>query len=98
MDEVGEGPNHGHAGEGDAEQDDVQQANAQDVGQPHPSAVHHTRVGVHLTVRRTHVHGAQGRLSILQKQHSQLLLKVRSQSGGVLITWEKELLIGRITV
>lgn len=58
MDEVGEGPDHGHAGKGDAEQDDVQQADAQDVGQPHPSAVHHARVGVHLAVSRAHVHDA----------------------------------------
>lgn len=58
MDEVGEGPDHGHAGEWDAEQDDVQQADAQDVGQPHPSAVHHARVGVHLAVSRAHVHDA----------------------------------------
>lgn len=60
MNEVGEGPDHGHAGEGDAEQDDVQEADAQDVRQPHSSAVHHSGVGVHLAVRRAHVHGGGG--------------------------------------
>lgn len=57
VDEVGECPHHGHAGKGDAEQDDVQQADAQDVRQPHAAAVHHARVGVDLAVCRTHVHG-----------------------------------------
>lgn len=56
VDEVGEGPDDGHAGEGNAEQDDVQEADAQDVRQPHPSAVHDPGVGVHLAVRRAHVH------------------------------------------
>lgn len=56
VNEVGEGPDDGHAGEGNAEQDDVQEADAQDVRQPHPSAVHHSGVGVHLAVRRAHVH------------------------------------------
>lgn len=79
VDEVGEGPDHGHAGEGDAEQDDVQQADAQDVGQPHPSAVHHSCVGVHLAVCRTHVHGAQGRLQYPPRQPGQLWWKVRSE-------------------
>lgn len=60
VDEVGEGPDRGDAGEGDAEQDDVQQADAQDVGQPHAPAVHHAGVGVHLAVRRAHVHGDSG--------------------------------------
>ena len=57
VNEVGEGPDDGNADEGDAEQDDVEQADAQDVGQPHPPAVHHPGVGVHLAVRRAHVHG-----------------------------------------
>lgn len=61
MNEVGEGPDDGHAGEGNAEQDDVQEADAQDVRQPHPSAVHHSGVGVHLAVRRAHVHDGAGR-------------------------------------
>lgn len=56
VNEVGEGPDHGHAGEGNAEYDDVQEADAQDVSQPHSSAVHHSGVGVHLAVRRAHVH------------------------------------------
>lgn len=56
MDEVGEGPDHGDAGKGNAEQDDVQESDAQDVRQPHPPAVHHSGVGVHLAVRRAHVH------------------------------------------
>lgn len=56
MDEVGQGPHHWHAGEGDAEQDDMQQADTQDVGEPDPPAVHHPCVGVHLTVSRAHVH------------------------------------------
>ncbi len=60
VNEVGEGPDHGHAGEGNAEQDDVQEADAQDVRQPHPSAVHHSGVGVDLAVRRAHVHDAVG--------------------------------------
>lgn len=54
--EVGEGPDHGHAGEGNAEQDDVQETDAQDVRQPHSSAVHHSGVGVHLAVCRAHIH------------------------------------------
>lgn len=54
--EVGEGPDHWDAGEGNAEQDDVQEADAQDVRQPHPSAVHHAGVWIHLAVRRAHIH------------------------------------------
>lgn len=54
--EVGEGPDHGHTGEGDAEQDDMQQADAQEVGEPDAPAVHYPRVGVHLAVCRAHVH------------------------------------------
>lgn len=56
MNEVGEGPDHGYAGKGNAEQDDVQEADAQDVRQPHSSAVHHSGIGVHLAVRRAHIH------------------------------------------
>lgn len=56
MNEVGEGPDNRYAGEGNAEQDDVQEADAQDVRQPHSSAVHHSGVGVHLAVRRAHIH------------------------------------------
>lgn len=56
MNDVGESPNHGDAEEGDAEEHDVQQPDAKDVGQPDAPAVHHTRVGVHLAVRRSHVH------------------------------------------
>lgn len=56
VDEVSERPHHGHAHERDAEQDDVQEADAQQVGQPHAPAVHHTCVRVHLAVRRAHVH------------------------------------------
>lgn len=63
VNEVGEGPDDGDAGEGYAEQDDVQEADAQDVGQPHPSAVHHPGVGVHLAVRRAHVHDGGGAAS-----------------------------------
>ncbi len=60
MNEVGEGPDHWYAGEGNAEQDDVQEADAQDVRQPHSPAVHHSGVGVHLAVRRAHVHDGGG--------------------------------------
>jgi len=60
VNEVGEGPDRGDAGEGHAEQDDMQEADAQDVGQPHAPAVHHPGVGVHLAVRRAHVHGGGG--------------------------------------
>lgn len=63
MDEIGEGPDHWHAGEGNAEQNDVQEANTQDVRQPHAPAVHHSGVGVHLTVCRAHVHGDFGATS-----------------------------------
>lgn len=56
VEEVGECPDHRNAGEGDTEQDDVQQANPEDVGQPDTPAVHHPRVGVDLAVRRAHVH------------------------------------------
>ena len=58
MDEVGEGPDHRNAGERNAEQDDVKQADAQDVGEPDTPAVHHPGVGVHLAVCCAHVHDA----------------------------------------
>lgn len=61
--EVGESPDHRYAGEGNAEQDDVQEADAQDVGEPHPSAVHHPGVWVHLAVRCAHVHDGGGATS-----------------------------------
>lgn len=38
----------------------MQEADAQDVRQPHSSAVHHSSVGVHLAVRRAHVHDGGG--------------------------------------
>lgn len=57
VDEVCEGPNHGNADEGNTEQDDVQEADAQDVRQPDSPAVHHAGVGVHLAVCRAHIHG-----------------------------------------
>lgn len=56
MDEVGESPHYRNADKGDTEQDDVQEADAQQVGQPHAPAVHHTRVRIHLAVRRAHIH------------------------------------------
>lgn len=59
MYEVGECPYDWHADERDAEQDDVEQADAQDVGEPYSPAVHHLRVGVHLAVGRAHVHDAR---------------------------------------
>lgn len=61
MDEVGEGPDHRYADKGNAEQDDVQEADAQDVREPHSPAVHHSSVGVHLAVCRAHVHGGRRR-------------------------------------
>lgn len=60
MDEVGEGPDHRYADKGNTEQDDVQEADAQDVREPHAPAVHHSSVGVHLAVRRAHVHDGGG--------------------------------------
>lgn len=60
VDEVGESPDHRYAGEGDTEQDDMQEADAQDVRQPHPPAVHHSGVGVHLAVRCAHIHDGGG--------------------------------------
>lgn len=69
MDEVGEGPDHGHAGERNAEQDDVQEADAQDVGQPHSPAVHHSGVGIHLAVCCAYIH--DGALSAGQHTHTQ---------------------------
>lgn len=56
VDDVGESPNHGDTEEGDAEEDHMQQANPQHVGEPDAPAVHDAGVGVHLTVRRPHVH------------------------------------------
>jgi len=56
VDEVGEGPHYGYADEGDAEQNNVKEADAQDVREPHPPAVHHSGVGVHLTVCCADVH------------------------------------------
>lgn len=56
MNKVGEGPDDGYADEGDAEQDNMKEADAQDVRQPHPPAVHHSGVWVHLTVCCAHVH------------------------------------------
>lgn len=61
MDEVGEGPDHGHTGKGDAQQDDMKEADAQDVRQPHTPAVHHSGVGVNLTVCCSHVHDGGGK-------------------------------------
>ncbi|KAG9343770.1 hypothetical protein JZ751_013151 [Albula glossodonta] len=58
VDEVGEGPDHWHAGKGDAEKDNVEQADAQHIGQPDAPAVHYPRVGVHLAVRQ----GQKGRV------------------------------------
>lgn len=58
VDDVGESPDHRDAEEGDAQQHDVQQPDAQHVGQPDAAAVHDPGVGVHLTVRRPHVHPA----------------------------------------
>lgn len=63
VDEVGEGPDHRYADERDAEQDDVEEADPQDVREPHPPAVHHSSVGVHLAVRRPHVHRGSVRLN-----------------------------------
>lgn len=56
MDEIGEGPDHRYAGEGNAKQYDVQEANSKDVGEPDPSTVHHPGVGVHLAVCCAHIH------------------------------------------
>lgn len=56
MDDVGERPHHGDAEEGDAEEDDVERRHRDDVGQPDPTAAHHPRVGVHLTVCHADVH------------------------------------------
>lgn len=61
MDEVGEGPDHGHTCKGDAQQDDMKEADAQDVGQPHTPAVHHSGVGVNLAVCCSHVHDGGGK-------------------------------------
>lgn len=63
MDEIGEGPDHRYAGKGNAEQDYVQEADAQDVREPHSPAVHYPGVGVHLAVRRAHVHDGGGATS-----------------------------------
>lgn len=61
VDDVGESPDHGDAEEGDAQEHDVQQPDAQHVGQPDAAAVHDSGVGVHLAVRRSHVHpGSRG--------------------------------------
>lgn len=56
VDEISKCPHHRHADKWDAEQDDVQEADAQQVGQPHAPAVHDACVGVHLAVCRAHVH------------------------------------------
>lgn len=56
VDDVGERPHHGDAEEGDAEEDDVERRHRDDVGQPDPTAAHHPRVGVHLTVCHADVH------------------------------------------
>lgn len=56
VDDVGEGPDERHSEEGNAEQDDVQHNSQQQVGEPYSSAVHHPRVGVHLTVSDAHIH------------------------------------------
>lgn len=58
VDDVGESPDHGDTEEGDAQEHDVQQPDAQHVGQPDATAVHDPGVGVHLAVRRSHVHPA----------------------------------------
>lgn len=71
VDEVGEGPDDRHADKGDAEQNDMEKPDGQHIGQPDAAAVHHPRVGVHLTVRRAHVHPAAPLLPLLCKQAAQ---------------------------
>lgn len=58
VDEVGEGPDDRDAHKGDAQQHDVEEPDGQHVRQPDAAAVHHPRVGVHLTVCRAHIHPA----------------------------------------
>lgn len=54
--DVGEGPHHRHAEEGDAQQHDVKDPDAERIRQPDPPTVHDPGVGVHLTVCHTYVH------------------------------------------
>lgn len=56
VNDVGKSPNHGDTEEGDAQEHDVQQPNSKDVGQPDAPAVHDPGVGIHLTVRCSHIH------------------------------------------
>lgn len=56
MNDIGKGPDERHSEERNAEQDDVQHDGEQQVGEPYSSAVHHPRVGVHLTVSYAHIH------------------------------------------
>lgn len=57
VNDVGEGPHQLDTEEGDTEEDDVQSAHPQSVGQPDPTTVHDPRVWIHLTVCHAHVHG-----------------------------------------
>lgn len=56
VNDVGEGPHQRDTEEGDAEEDYVQSAHSQGIGQPDPTAVHDPCVGIHLAVCHTHVH------------------------------------------
>lgn len=75
MYDVGEGLNYGYASEGDAEQEDVQQA---EVGEPDAPAVHPLRVGVHLAVSRAHIHDANTTVTTL-------LIRLRNRTEGCVI-------------
>lgn len=72
VDEVGEGPDNRNAHKGDAEQHDVEKPNGQHIGEPDAPAVHYTRVGVHLAVRRAHIHPAAPLLPLFCKQAAQV--------------------------
>lgn len=56
MDYIGQGPDHRDAKEGDAEKDDMEDSHRNAVGQPNASAVHHSGVGIHLTVSHSNIH------------------------------------------
>lgn len=70
MDDVGQGPDDRNAEEGDAEESHMQQSYQDDIGQPDAPAVHHSRVGIHFTVRYPHIHPARVRGWARQESNS----------------------------
>lgn len=88
VDDVGKSPDHRDAEEGNAQKDHVQQANAQDIGEPDAPAVHNPGVGVHLAVSCAHVHVGSHR------SQADLKLNRESHQGSVVLLSKQ--LVGKL--